>query len=187
MRPEKFKTICSNDPAIDTTKIDVKVYVDYLNKRESLDSIRHAFSTDGPTIYCIREIPSAYWDWVDEPDNFSLKYKRAFMYGVERVENLMQTDGTRLGSVSGSKTVPCGNTQIDVMQEHDLKYFSPLERQEIGAVAYQHSFLHRKIESDYPLQPASLRLLERREFLSVAASRTSPATPSEEPSASEAT
>lgn len=187
MRAEKFDTICSSDPEIDTTKIDDSVFADYLRDRASLDTIRHAFTPAGPTIYTIREIPHSLWDWVDEPDSDALKYKRAFMAGVACATNVMQSNGTRLGSVGGTKAIRSGTSQVDMMQESDLVYFSPAERLEIGSVAYTHSFLHRKIGSCFRLPPRSLRALAEREFRSADVSRTSPATPSEEPSAPEAT
>lgn len=187
MRDEKFKTICSNDPEIDTTKIAPEDFVAYLNSRADLDSIRHTFSAAGPVLYTIREIPHSQWDWVDEPQSDSLKYKRAFMVGVECVENVMQSNGTRLPTVAGSKTIANGTSQVDVMQERDLAYFSPAERLEIGAVAYTHSFLHRKIDNYFRLPLASHRLLAEREFRSADASRTSQDTPSADTSASEAT
>lgn len=186
MRHEKFETICSNDPEFDTTKVDAATISEFLRDRMSLDTVRHAFTPTGPTVFVIREIPHALWDWVDEPDSQSLKYKRAFMAGVECAKNVIQNNGSRLPSVAGRDTIPNGTSQIDIMKDADLQYFSPAERLEIGSVAYTHSFLHRKIASCFRLPPASLRVLEGREFRSADASPTSPATPSEEPSATEA-
>jgi hypothetical protein len=187
MRQEKFKTVCSNDPEIDTTKIEASTMGEFLRERSGLDTIRHAFTPRGPVIFNICEIPQSLWDWVDEPESEAQKYKRAFMAGVESVENVMQTNGTPLPSVSGTKTLANGTTQVDIMQERDLQYFSPAERLEIGSVAYTHSFLHRKIVSCFRLPPASLRRLENRDFLFVDRSHTSQATPNEEASGPEAT
>jgi hypothetical protein len=188
MRAEKFITVCSNDPGIDTTLIEASVFEEYLRDRQSLASIQHAFSaTEPPTLFHIREIPHALWDFVDGGFSLEEKYKRAFMAGVEMATNVVQRDGSRLPSVAGTKTMAHGTGQVDTLQEKDLAHFSPAERLEIGAVAYTHSFLHRKISSCFRLPHMSHRALVEREFRSADASPISPATPSAEASESVAT
>jgi hypothetical protein len=185
MRPEKFVTVCSNDPEVDTRKIDAEAFVEWVRNRD-LDAIRHCFTPAGPTKFAIREIPRALWPWVDSGANEDEKYRRAFMAGVEYAENVVQRDGTRVSRVGGSKAIPNGATQADVMQDGDLGYFWPEEIQEIGRVAYEHSFFHPRIGNCFRLPPMSHRRLAERDFLSAAPSPTSLASPNAESSAQEA-
>lgn len=186
MRSEKLKTICSNDPGVDTTRVDSEAFFKHITTREDLDSIRNAFTAEGPTVFTVREIPHALWDFVDGGASDADKYKRAFMVGLEHAENVVQKNGTRLASVAGRDVTAIGTKQQDIMRESDLAYFSPAEVQEIGSVAYQHSFLHRKIESCFRLPPMCHRALAERDFRSAESNPTSQDKPSEPASASEA-
>lgn len=188
MRSERIETICSLDPELDTSRIDPQVMGEYLRSRESLDPIRHAFSANGPTLYTIREIPHQLWEsFVERGDTDEEKYRRAFMVGLVSVKNLYQADGTRIASWAGSRSTAIESGQIEVLTDSDLKLFSPAERMEIGSVAYQHSFLARRIGSCFQLPPSVLKRLGDRDFRSAGSSPTSPATPNAAPSAPEAT
>jgi hypothetical protein len=186
MRAEKFKTVCSNDPEIDTTRISADAFVEWIRERTDLSAIAHCFTPAGPTKFNIREIPRNAWPVVDSASSDEEKYRRAFLYGVESVENIVQRDGTRIAKVGGGKAIPNGAQQVDAFAEADLTYFWPEEIQEIGRVAYEHSFFHPKTERHFRLPPMSHRRLAERVFLSAEQSPTSPASPSSESSASEA-
>ena len=186
MRSERIETIWSLDPELATSKIDVAVFGEFLRSRESLDTIRHAFSPNGPTLYTIREIPHQLWEsFVERADTDEEKYRRAFMMGLVSVKNLYQADGSRLLTWTGSRSMAVDSGQIEVLSEADLKLFSPAERVEIGSVIYQHSFLARRITSCFLLPRSCLARLERRVFLSAESNPISPPTPNEEPSAPE--
>lgn len=187
MRAEKFKTVCSNDPEIDTKKISAEAYVAWINERTDLSAIQHCFTPTGPTKFAIREIPRASMHIVESGASMEIRYQLAFMYGVEYAENVVQRDGTRLARVGGSKTLANGAQQIDALSENDLAYFWPDEIQEIGRVCYEHGFFHPKTVKHFRLPPTLHRRLAERDFLSAEQSPTSPASPSEESSGSGAT
>ncbi len=184
MRLETITTVCSFDPEIDKSKISLEDFTDYLNKRDDIGRIRHAFKPSGPTEFTIREIPHELWEaFVERGDTDAEKYRRAFMCGVSSVRNLYQTNGTRLAEWSGSDTQTIAGKQYEMLAPADLALFPPTERQEIGMVAYAHSGFHRRIDDCFQLPPMSHRRLAVQASLHAEPSPTLPAKPKEPSSA----
>lgn len=130
-----------------------------------------------PITYHVREIPHALWEsYVDAAESPADKYRRAFMVGLERVDNLPTDDGAlRERWVPNTKNA---RTDLIVLGEDDLHLFSPAERQEIGSVIYMHSFLPKWTAATY-LLPSSLHepmtaLAYRLAELSLAETAASP-------------
>lgn len=166
MRSETFRTVCTFDPGLDTTRVSLDSMIEFFKGRD-IAKVEHAFSaTEPPTIYTIREIPHQLWEsFVACAPTEDERFKRAFMCGVKLVENLYQQDGTRLPTWCGRKTERFGSSQLDIMSDEDASMFSPAERLEIGSVAFAHSFLPRRIAASYRLPPSLVQTLQGRDFL----------------------
>lgn len=177
MRPERFQVVSVLDEDLDMTYQERLAYAgerDY--SKVKLKPGRKA------VVYHVREVPHQLWEsFVDAGDSQSEKYRRAFMVGVERVDHLPIDDGSlRERWVPNTKNA---RTDQIVMSDDDLQLFSPAERQEIGSVVYNHSFLPKRIAATYllpsslhePMTALAYRLVEQ----SLA---TTAATPSAEPS-----
>lgn len=152
MRAERFKVVSVLDEALDASHTE---RLRYAGTRD-YDVIAHKMKPGGhPTIFHVREVPHGLWDeWVDAADSYSEKYKRAFMCGVELVENLSQRDGVALSRWAPATRNERSNSVI--MSDDDLRLFSPSERQEIGSVVYLHSFLPLRTTAVF-LLPSSLQ------------------------------
>lgn len=169
IRAASFEAVCSFDPEIDTKKVPIEAMQTYVTTRSeaALAAIRPAFSRTGPTIYRVREIPRSAFSWVDEGATPEEKWRRAFMVGVESVTGIYQSSGSQLQAAwQGSESTPVlGGQTIRTMTPEDLQtYFTPAEWQEIGSVAYTHSFLPRRIASCFRLPPSLLRRLADQDF-----------------------
>jgi hypothetical protein len=141
MRQESFETVCSFDPGVDKSKVALDTFVQFCNHRDNLDDLRPAFTTDGPTLFTIREIPRYVMrNFVMRGVSEDEKHLRAFMCGVASAKNVMQSGGTRVDELSGTETKKIDGRQFDVWSERDLDVFSVMEIEEIGAAAYAHSF-----------------------------------------------
>lgn len=177
MRQEKFKAVCSFDPAIDTKSFTLSVMIDYLKTRD-MGLLRFKPGVQ-PTVFHIREIPHTLWEsYVAAPESDAERYRRAFMVGVEMVENVVQQDGVTVSNWRGSEKHESRGAVMQVMADDDLQLFSPAERQEIGAVAYYHSFLPRRIASCFRQPHTLLNILRVADFLPAESSPTSQGTSS---------
>lgn len=152
MRAERFKVISVLDDAWD---LNMQDRLDYAGTRD-YEAYKHRLLPGAkPVIFHVREVPHVLWeDYVDAPDNFAEKYKRAFICGIEKVENLLMTDGVSLGTwTPNTKNIRSGAV---ILSDDDLSLFAPAERAEIGSVIYTHSFLSRRMQATY-LLPRSLQ------------------------------
>lgn len=152
MRPERFKAVSVLDESYTWSLAE---RMDYAGARKLEDYAHRLKPGTKPVTYHLREVPHGLWeDYVDAADTYAEKYKRAFVCGVEMVENLPQADGVTLSSWKpNTKNVRSGSV---IMSDDDLKLFAPSERAEIGSVIYMHSFLPRRIAPTY-LLPLSLQ------------------------------
>lgn len=181
MRDAQIKTVCSFDPAIDKKATSQDAIVALARKRD-MSGLRF-IPGDQPTVFTLREIPHTLWEsFVEDAPNEAVKFARAFRAGVVRVENVYQNDGARIASWTGSGTHESKGAQLQILTEDDLERFSPAERQEIGAAAYWHSFLPRRIVSGFQLPLTSLSILRLAEFQGAESSHTEQDTSSAKPS-----
>lgn len=180
MRAERFKVVSTLDPALDMTSSEVFIY----GRDRDFTQLRF-LPGEKPTVFHVREVPHGLWEpYVASAESISERYKRAFAAGVERVDNLMQPDGVALQSWSPSFRHPRLKGVV-MMTDEECNLFSPAEREEIGYVVYQHSFLQRRIAVAYQLPPLFLELLVARRFRPVESSQSTAADQSsEKPSAS---
>lgn len=150
MRAERFRVVSVLDEELD---FDYRSRLDYATTRDfNLVKLKPGGK---PIIYHVREVPHGLWEeYVDAPDAFAEKWKRAFQCGIEKVEHLPQSDGTELSTWAPSHKHP--RTGATILSDEDIRMFSPAERQEIGSVIYNHSFLPRRTTATY-LLPSSLQ------------------------------
>lgn len=152
MRAEHFKVVSVLDDAFDLT---LSERLDYAGTRD-LDAYKHKFKPGSkPVFFHVREVPHALWEsFVDAADTYPEKYRRAFMCGVEKVDNLPMADGVTLATWAPStKNERSGSV---ILSDEDMALFAPCERAEIGSVIYNHSFLARRMQIVY-LLPLSLQ------------------------------
>lgn len=159
MRDQKFRAVSVMDPALN---LSVKETWDYISTRDY--SLVKTHSGVKPTVFHVTEVPHGLWEeYVAAADNPRERHRRAFQSGVEKVENLVQPDGVALPSWSPSYRHP-RLTNVVMMSDEECQLFSPAEREEIGAVVYQHSFLGRRIKLTYRLPPSLDELLPLRTY-----------------------
>ena len=171
MRQEKIKAVVTFDPAIDTERMSVDQMLQYTKTRD-FKLISPFLKPNEATIYNIREIPRSLFTQVLQYADEGPRVREAFRLGVESVDNLYQEDGVRLPSFKGQGKESTRDGNITVISEEELDRFAPAEVQEIGLVAFWHSFLPRRIAASYLLPRLSLDILTRQGFLSVDASQT---------------
>jgi hypothetical protein len=127
----------------------------------------------------VREVPHGLFEeFVDAADTYPEKYKRAFVCGIEKVENLPQEDGITLSTWSPATIHQ--RTGAIILSDDELRKFAPAERQEIGSVIYTHSFLPRRMPATY-LLPSSLQEPLTSQAVRLAVASQSYAAPSSEP------
>ena len=181
MRQDTFVTVCSFDPAIDKEATSVDAIVALARERD-MSGVRFVPGVL-PTLFTVREIPHQLWEsFVENCSTDEERYRRAFMVGVVKVENVYQKDDVCVSVWTGSGTRKHRETQQHILDEDDLECFSPAERQEIGAAAYWHSFLPRRIKSGFQLPRSSLSTLRLADFHGAASNPTAQVTSSEKPS-----
>lgn len=162
MRAERFKLVSVLDPALDLTVPELVAY-----QRERDFATLRFLPGEKPTVFYVREVPHGLWEsFVAAGDSEVERFRRAFAAGVEKVENLMQADGVALATWEPKSRLE--RLKVTVLSDEECHLFSPQEREEIGAVVYQHSFLPRKIAAVYrrlasldePLAQRRFRLAE---------------------------
>lgn len=158
MRDQKFRAVSVLDPALNLSIPETLTYV------QSRDFGTLKFHPgEKPTVYHVTEVPHGLWEeYVAATDNVHERYRRAFQCGVERVENLVQPDGVAIPSWTPSTRHP--RLGCVVMSDEESWLFPPHEREEIGAVVYQHSFLARRIKLSFQLPPSLADLLPLRTY-----------------------
>lgn len=181
MRPETLEVVCSFDPAIDTEQMTQSQMLAYLGSR---DPKLLKLGTAMPTKFFLREAPNALWEpYVMRGETEDERAKRAFQVCVTKVQMVYQNDGTHLPELT--PTGRMGDHVIWSSEEMNAR-FSPAERLEVGTVAWQHSFLPRRVTIGGGLRlPLSLLdLLIHRTFRNADASPSDAAPSSEKPSGS---
>lgn len=158
MRDQKFRVVSVQDPALSMSVTEV---IEYYKTRDY--SLVKPTPGEKPTVFHVTEVPHALWEsYVAASDNAHERHRRAFQCGVEKVENLVQPDGVAIPSWSPSFRHP--NLNVLMLSDEECQLFSPHEREEIGSVVYQHSFLARRIKLSYVLPPSCHELLGHRTF-----------------------
>lgn len=156
-REEKLKTVSVMDPAIDVKRMGLTLLNKFLVTRDIKLIEPFYIPGERPTIYHLREVPEYLWEsFVQDGANDSDKHKRAFMCCLVTVENLHQPDGPSL------EDVDLPRPGREVMSQETLVRFRAQYREEIGAVAYQHSFFDRRTLDCFLLPPSLGGPLEQR-------------------------
>lgn len=165
MRAEKFKLVSMLDEAIDTESWTLDEMIRYTETRDWSLIASHFFPNKNPTIYYVRRVPHSLWaSYVKASgDNENEEFRRAFICGVERVDNLIGADGIALTSWTPSKRLPGGNIVVMSDEECNDRFF-PADVEEIGAVIHKHSFLRPTTAATYPLRHSLVGPLAQRAF-----------------------
>ena len=177
MRTDTLQVICTFDPALDTERMTVEDMNAYIKTRDR-QHVKLRPSAH-PTVYVVREIPRAImFDYVMVAAEESSRAARAFMAGVESVRDLYQDDGVRLDTFRGTGTMDAGSRKIETFSARELERFSPAEVMEVGAAAWYHSFLPRRIDDGLRAPLTSYDLWTRLPFRDAAVNQTSAETSS---------
>jgi len=177
-RKETFRVVSVLDPAIDTERMTQAQMKEYFETRDEAKIAPFIKPGAKPTWFHIREIPRRLCSgFVGTPDAHFVRNERAFMAAVTRIQNLHQEDGSVMAEFEPSR-------QHDVIPEEVLEErgISEAEIQEVGAVAWTHSFLARRMRRSYPVPLICLEVLAARDFLPAESSPSSQATSSGEAS-----
>jgi hypothetical protein len=172
MRDQKFRVVSVLDPALN---LSVPETFEYIAKRDF--ALLKFHPGEKATVFHVTEVPHGLWEeYVAATDNVHERSRRAFQAGVERVENLVQPDGVALPSWAPNYRHP--RLSIPMLSDEEAQLFSPQEREEIGAVVYQHSFLARRIKLSFQLPPSLVELLPLRTYRPAESSRSTAEAPS---------
>ena len=181
MRAEKLEVICTFDPAIDTERMTELAMLDYIRSRDR--KLLKLKPGEFPTVFKVREISRALMlNYVMANESEAERCKRAFMVGVESVQNVYQDDGTRIDSFRGTDVMDAGSSKVQTFSEMELERFSPAEILEVGTVAYYHSFLPRRTDDCLRVPRTSVDLWTRRAYLDADANPTFADTSNSKPS-----
>jgi hypothetical protein len=169
MRPERFKVISVDDEAIDTESMPSEVMIEYIRKRDINLITRYIKPGMKPTIYHVKAVPHSMWQSfvMAGGDHDDVRCRRAFMCGVEEVENLVTKDGSTITLRPEHKNAAAGGNAFTEAEINDR--FFPDELLEIGSVIFRHSFLHPKKSVTWLLPSLCAERLGLRRFLSVVA------------------
>lgn len=160
------KIVCTNDPALDTSKVTESEMIAYLRTRD-MKHIEAAIRPDRkPTCFTLREIPHRLWTgFVAAGASQEDQAVRAFRCAVVHVDHLRQRDAVELQSWEPP-------IEHGVMREDALDRFAIYELIEIGEVAKQLSFFGHKTQPIFRLPHTLLSELGRREFRPAGASQS---------------
>lgn len=177
---ETFEVVNPADDAIETEAMTPAEMMAFIKSRDTKQlKIR---AGQQPARFICREVPNQLWEsFVCATEVQAERYRRAFQCGVIEAKNIPQ----RVGGLIGSFT-PAGMPEALRMSDADLGRFSPHDREEIGYVIYERSFLAPRTVRAYQLLPSSQAILEDREFRRADASPPSPAPSSSEASCAQA-
>lgn len=131
-----------------------------------------------PTRYFIRPIPRSVIRYIREAASKGIRYGRAFCAAVVRVENYYPE-----GSSKPLDSWAPSDPKAPMMTDEESDLFVPADVEDVGAVAWQRSFLGHMSERRYVLPLLLLEQLDRMIYLPAEQSdaRTSNATRSDEP------
>lgn len=157
------------DPAINTESMTI---TDMSGYAESRDLTRLKFKPGVPvTRYHTREIRHDVMEsYVMAAPTEPERYRRAFLCGVVRVENIVQRDGSVI-----TDWTPPSLGKFPAMPDSEGERFSAAERQEIGLCIFDRSFLAPRTVPGFRLPPMLPRFLAEREYRPADANRASQA------------
>lgn len=169
MKEENKVLVSVLDPAIDTESMTMD---DMSGYAESRDLARLKFKPGVPvTRYHTREIRHDVMEsYVMAAPTDAEKYRRAFLCGVVRVENIVQRDGSII-----TDWTPPSVGKLPAMPDSEAERFSAAERQEIGLCIFDRSFLAPRTVPGFRLPHTLLRYLAERAYRPVDASQASQA------------
>lgn len=180
MRAERFPVVSVLDEAIDTTSMPFETMMKYYDTRDVALLQPYMKPSARPTVYHIRPAPHSMWFSYIAAGGDTEQIRRAFMCGVERVENLPGKDGVGVNWMPTRRV----NESLTVMTEEECnERFSPYEVFEIGSVIHRHSFLPLRTSLHYPLPSLCVEALTHRPFLSAEPSPSTAIESSSPPSA----
>jgi hypothetical protein len=169
-RDETMQVVSVLDPAIDIRRMGYELLNKYLLTRDIALITPFFRPGEKPTIYHLREVPQHLWEtFVRDGSSEPEMHKRAFMCALVKVENLFQRDGTFLDQAHLPRP---GH---EVMATEALARFRPQYREEIGAVAFQHSFFDPRTLDCFLLPPSLVGRLEANMRRTVESNPSSPA------------
>lgn len=145
-----FEVVSWEDPALDMTAEERVVY----RETRDITKIREIPGMKAMRFF-IRMIPMSLMRFIDEARSERERSYRAFMAGVERIENARLGDGSTESCARGTLTSEvAGVGRIVVWSDADLErlHLGRIER-EIGGVAYAHSDFHSDAVRIYPPPP----------------------------------
>ncbi len=176
-----FVVVSVLDDAIDT---EAMTWEEMLKYRDTRDAALLKFKPGRqPQRYHLREIKQRVMEpFVMATDVESVRHTRAFMCAVARVDSILQRDG----SILPESWSPSGGPDAVCMADADMERFSASDRAEIGAIAFERSFLAPRTVKTYPLSRTLLRVLAEREFRLADATPQSQAPSSDGPSQAQA-
>jgi hypothetical protein len=180
MRAEQFRLISVIDEAIDTASMPIDTMIRYHDSRDIALIEPYIKPTPKPTIYHVRVVPHSLWQSyvMGGGDSKEIRHRRAFMCGVERVENLYGRDGIATSWAPTRRL----SEKLTIMTEDECnERFFPYEVEEIGAVIFSHSFLPLRMQLQFPLPSLCVEALVARPFLSAAPNQSDASTKTSEP------
>lgn len=147
---------------------------EYMETRDVRKLQPYLQPTVKPTVFHVREVPHDLWEsFVMAAPSEAERYRRAFMCGLESIDELQQNDGTSIPQWQPPRDAS------GVIRSEAIARVSAQEREEVGAVIWYHSFLPRRIDDCFALPPSSRAVLNERVFLRVDASPSSAASSSD--------
>lgn len=157
-RAERFRVVSVLDEALD---VPGKELEQYASTRDFALIENKYVPGHKPVIFHVREVPNELWEtFVEGGTSEAERFKRAFMAGLEKVENLPDAVTGQPKTWAPSNKVKSLN--VTLLHDDDLQLFAPSERLEIGSVIYRHSFLPRRTAVEYPLPSSLVDPLVRR-------------------------
>ena len=181
MRQERIKTLSVMDPAIDESRVSRDDWRKFNSTRDYAVLAPYLKPGEFATAFHVRECPNDLMPWVlaAGDDEFERR-SRAFRACVVRVDNAFMRDGVRHDSWSPTTT----NGKPVPMTDDEAALFDWYSRAEIGGVAFEHSFLARRIDGCFRLHVTLAEFWVNRLSLHVesspaSAAETSSAKPSE--------
>ena len=151
-----LKVVCSTDPAIDIAASSLR---DYIRTRD----LQHIKFLPGeePTYYYLRRIPHGlFLRYVEKGDTELDRHDRAFMAGVDHVDNLRTYDGAVHSTWSPGGIMSSGRDRVLVMTDDELSLFPFEDIHDVGAAAYGYAFLRPGCVGSYPVPPSWAYALE---------------------------
>jgi hypothetical protein len=163
---EIIKTVCVFDPAL--VGADVKVIEKFSKYRDMSILQPYIRPSEVPAIYSVKRIEhQVFLRQCMGQSNDETKAVRAFQFAVVGIDNMRNTDGSR---VNWEPSGLIGETRY--VTETELERISMAEILEIGRFAFELSFLPRMTVGGFRLQLSSAELWERLRALSADASQT---------------